>query len=241
MGRRYGQALLLRTVWTCILFCPKKTQNQMVMLDVGQGMAFICKVVPAIIFYRWGSTDVTKVGTYRILPFLKYHGIRKIDYWFVSHTDRIISTACRSVWRVVMRSSTWSLLRRKKGGGGRWGCHGETDTDGKKSRKPDPLYGSGRSADQRRPETAMCRTDSGDRQGFCRGLQCHEPLSFIDLWRFSRTFTGDIAMDQEASLVAEVQSALGENGTLAFLKVAHHGSKYSSGEDFWMPWHRRLP
>lgn len=39
-------------------------------------------------------------------------------------------------------------------------------------------------------------------------------------------------MDQEASLVAEVQSALGENGTLAFLKVAHHGSKYSSGEDF---------
>lgn len=39
-------------------------------------------------------------------------------------------------------------------------------------------------------------------------------------------------MDQEASLVAEVQSALGENGTLVFLKVAHHGSKYSSGEDF---------
>lgn len=49
---------------------------------------------------------------------------------------------------------------------------------------------------------------------------------------FQGLFTGDIAMEQEASLVAEVQSALEENGTLAFLKVAHHGSKYSSGEDF---------
>ena len=38
-------------------------------------------------FIDGGSTDVTAVGTYRILPFFKVRGIRKIDYWFVSHCD----------------------------------------------------------------------------------------------------------------------------------------------------------
>jgi beta-lactamase superfamily II metal-dependent hydrolase len=38
-------------------------------------------------FFDGGSTDVSKVGTYRMLPFLKAKGVKKIDYWIVSHTD----------------------------------------------------------------------------------------------------------------------------------------------------------
>ena len=34
-----------------------------------------------------GSSDVKNVGTYRILPFLKSKAVRKVSYWFVSHTD----------------------------------------------------------------------------------------------------------------------------------------------------------
>ena len=38
-------------------------------------------------FVDGGSTDIKNVGQYRILPFLKAKGVRKISCWFVSHTD----------------------------------------------------------------------------------------------------------------------------------------------------------
>lgn len=58
------------------------------MLDVGQGDGIFLRTKDEIIcFVDGGSTDVSKVGTYRILPFLKAKGVKKVDYWFVSHLD----------------------------------------------------------------------------------------------------------------------------------------------------------
>ena len=59
---------------------------EMDMVDVGQGDG-IFVAGDNNYFFDGGSTDVKNVGTYRILPFLKYKGIRHIDYWFVSHVD----------------------------------------------------------------------------------------------------------------------------------------------------------
>lgn len=57
-------------------------------LDVGQGDASFFRTSSGVTaFVDGGSTDVSKVGEYRILPFLKAKGIRQIDFWFVSHTD----------------------------------------------------------------------------------------------------------------------------------------------------------
>ena len=56
------------------------------MVDVGQGDGILV-VGDNNYFFDGGSTDVKNVGTYRILPFLKYKGIDHIDYWFVSHAD----------------------------------------------------------------------------------------------------------------------------------------------------------
>lgn len=59
---------------------------EMDMVDVGQGDG-IFVAGDNNYFFDGGSTDVKNVGTYRILPFLKYKGIDHIDYWFVSHVD----------------------------------------------------------------------------------------------------------------------------------------------------------
>ncbi|MBQ9392109.1 MAG: ComEC/Rec2 family competence protein [Lachnospiraceae bacterium] len=59
---------------------------EMDMVDVGQGDG-IFVAGDNNYFFDGGSTDVKNVGTYRILPFLKYKGIAHIDYWFVSHVD----------------------------------------------------------------------------------------------------------------------------------------------------------
>lgn len=57
-------------------------------LDVGQGDASMLRTDDGTVcFIDGGSTDVSGVGTYRLLPFLKSKGIRKVDYWILSHLD----------------------------------------------------------------------------------------------------------------------------------------------------------
>lgn len=71
-----------------LFFGSKQNRFEIDILDVGQGDGiYISTGDHTSVFIDGGSTDVSKAGTYRILPFLKCRGIRKIDYWFVSHCD----------------------------------------------------------------------------------------------------------------------------------------------------------
>jgi competence protein ComEC len=57
-------------------------------LDVGQGDA-IFLATPDRHYYMFdgGSSSVSEVGLYRVLPFLKAQGVSRIDGWFLSHPD----------------------------------------------------------------------------------------------------------------------------------------------------------
>ncbi len=79
----------LAVVITSMLFITNNyncDEFEMDMIDVGQGDGILV-AGDNNYFFDGGSTDVKNVGTYRILPFLKYKGISHIDYWFVSHVD----------------------------------------------------------------------------------------------------------------------------------------------------------
>ncbi len=57
-------------------------------LDVGQGDgAFLRTSEGVTCFVDGGSTDISGVGSGRMLPFLKSKGVRRIDYWLLSHLD----------------------------------------------------------------------------------------------------------------------------------------------------------
>ena len=71
-----------------LLVFPQKQPQEIVVLDVGQGDGtFLRTKEKAAVFVDGGSSNIKSVGTYRILPFLKAKGVRKIDYWLVSHGD----------------------------------------------------------------------------------------------------------------------------------------------------------
>jgi competence protein ComEC len=87
--RMYG---IHRLVWlVCIfllLFVRLPHQTRIDVLDVGQGDGICVQLSSGQNFFvDGGSSDVSKVGQYRILPYLKYNGIGQIDCWFVSHLD----------------------------------------------------------------------------------------------------------------------------------------------------------
>lgn len=72
-----------------VIYKPSVNKLQITMIDVGQGDGiFIQTETGTNILIDGGSTDIKQVGKYRILPFLKYRGIRKIDYMIMTHADK---------------------------------------------------------------------------------------------------------------------------------------------------------
>lgn len=72
----------------CCLLFPATTAFELDILDVGQGDGIYLSTGDGTsVFIDGGSSNIANVGQYRILPFLKYRGIRQMDYWFVSHCD----------------------------------------------------------------------------------------------------------------------------------------------------------
>ena len=58
------------------------------MLDVGQGDGLFLRTEGGTAcLIDGGSSDIKQVGRYRILPFLKERGVGRLDYVLVTHTD----------------------------------------------------------------------------------------------------------------------------------------------------------
>lgn len=71
------------------LFLPVPKQAEVTVLDVGQGDGIYIHTSDGIdMMIDGGSTDVAKVGIYRIAPFLKSQKVAAVDYWFLSHLDQ---------------------------------------------------------------------------------------------------------------------------------------------------------
>lgn len=72
-----------------IVLMPSKKEFKISFLDVGQGDCILVETKEGQIFlFDGGSSSKMKVGTNIIIPFLKYYGIGKIDAIFISHPDK---------------------------------------------------------------------------------------------------------------------------------------------------------
>ncbi len=71
-----------------VLFLPKGQRAELIFLDVSQGDgALLFTKSGHVILSDCGSSDVTKVGEYRLLPVVKQRGVLLIDMAVVSHLD----------------------------------------------------------------------------------------------------------------------------------------------------------
>ena len=69
-----------------VIFIPRNPGTRLDMLSVGQGdMIFISDGKGHNCLYDAGSSDIDQVGKYRLLPYLKYNGVKRIDAVFLSH------------------------------------------------------------------------------------------------------------------------------------------------------------
>ncbi len=81
---RYKLALCIGAAF--LLLTVRCRENRVDMLSVGQGDCIVLQDQEGhVILYDGGSSDVKEAGTYRLIPFLKYHGISHVDGIYLSH------------------------------------------------------------------------------------------------------------------------------------------------------------
>lgn len=218
-------------IWiaSLLLLCVKLPWEirDITFLDVGQGDCICIHTGNRSCFLiDGGSSSVSGVGKYRILPFLKACGIQEIKGIFVSHTDLDHISGIQEILESVARKETQIKLERL--------FLSECE---EKKEKLEELEKQG--------EQAGCKAvyikkgtkiREGKVQLEClapdrKDLECNEGSQAFRMTKGSLKvlFTGDIEGEGENELFQEIK-ARGEGYDV--LKVAHHGSKNSTKEEF---------
>ena len=190
-------------------------------LSVGQGACNVIygKDVP-IIVVDGGSTDVNDVGKYRIIPFLLYKGIDTIDYVFVTHNDddhingikELLGSSngikINHLFLSEYDEDIYELAKERK-------------TKVNIMQKGDQIVAGETKIEILNPDRKSGFKDSNDNSLVIK-VMCDD---------FDMLFTGDISTLTENYMLSDYQySKALEN--IDFMTVPHHGSKYSSCEQF---------
>lgn len=195
---------------------------QITFLDVGQGDG-ICMELPdgRVYLMDGGSSDVSKVGNYRLVPFLKAKGIRKIDAVFLSHGDTDHINGIEELLEEKQISVDCVCLPA--------GAEQEEFAEIK---------------DLARARNISVRTiqagDFWENNG--TKFWCLNPADvtesgnaasvvlYMEYQNFSMLLTGDLEGEGEKSVAALLRTNAITG--ISVLKVAHHGSKNSTKEEF---------
>lgn len=212
-------------IFTIVLFIPFSGKNPWItFLDVGQGDAVVMGCGrKQVCLVDGGSTNVKGVGTYRILPFLKYKGISQVDYWFVSHGDEDHYNGLIE----VLEKQRLEHIRVK------------TLVLPKLSFEDEALDELCRIAISNGTDVFYMEPGQSIRESY--ELSCISPdsgyvtddknsASMVLCWKYGKVsglLTGDLDISGEEYLLKK-----GGISDVDFLKAGHHGSKGSTGEDF---------
>ena len=214
-------------------------------LDVGQGdCIYIRSESGKSYLVDGGSTSKSKVGEYQITPFLKCKGVSSLEAVFVTHGDKDhysgIEELLENTKADRIRIERLVLPVTEKGQGEtEEGCgrlkqlawqqgidvvyikSGDLITDGKlKLECLNPSVDSVESEGT----FGMTGQESEDKNE-------QSIVLYLTYGKFSALFTGDVTGEPEQNVSGVMKRKLGGK-SLTVLKVAHHGSMYSTDEAF---------
>ena len=218
-------------LWLMVAFCLLNVRayekNQIAFLSVGQGDALVlmnqrgeCVTIDG------GSSSESNVGEYTLIPYLQYYGIDTISYAFITHLDEDHYSAI-----VEMMEDPQCEIRLK--------CLVMSSQMQKLADEEQIAYILRLAKES---DTKVVWISEGSELRFgdfsCRCVWPGESEQLDDINAGSLVFevafdgmtgllTGDISEAEEKKLTDELCYT-----SYDFLKAAHHGSKYSSSEDF---------
>lgn len=225
--RAAGTALVL-LCWlsgTLSLCCRSHGSLEITCLDVGQGDGAVIRTSKGACFLvDGGSSSQKKVGRYTILPFLKSRGIGRVDAVFVSHTDADHINGIEEIFQMIRTGQTSLRISRLV-------FPGTTAEDPDREKLALLAVQAGTEVsymnvgDQVRAGPVSWQALSPPSKGQTGDINEDSLVLLLEEGGFQGLFTGDIGEERESALAGRLADC-------DFLKVAHHGSRYSTGDGF---------
>ena len=191
------------------------------MIDVGQGDSFFVELPNGeTMLIDCGSSDVGELYIERVEGFLKSHGVRQIDYIMVSHGDE---DHCNALADILGKGSGVEVVLLMLPEVSEDDMLGKLQTLAQASgaevmelKKGEDFSIGEVSFDVLNPIGKVAASDDKNDNSL---------VVILSYGEFDMIFTGDIGTAREAVIASGLREC-------EVLKVAHHGSKYSSGESF---------
>ncbi|MGN0515054.1 MAG: DNA internalization-related competence protein ComEC/Rec2 [Lachnospiraceae bacterium] len=204
----------------CIHF-PKDFQT--VMLDVGQGDCIHITSSGKHLLIDGGSSDVKNVGKYRIIPYLKSQGIDELDYVVMTHGDTDHVNGLLEIMNSSNIKIKYLILPKLDAGTENYEM---VKNEAFKNNIQVAYILAGMEFNCGNVSLKCLHPSSGYKYSSENEYSVVLKASYGE---FDMLFTGDLDDVAEQHLL--LHSAFDD---IELLKVAHHGSKYSTSNDFLM-------
>lgn len=198
-------------------------------LDVGQGDAIVIRLDGR---HTWlldaGSTDEKNVGTYRVLPYLKSQGIGVLEGIFVTHSDEDHVNGVRELLELSAGRQTAVRIRNlflpvwMKGSE----CARELERLAERCATAVCYVKKGDVLEGNKLRMEILHPDAGD---YREQPNAGSVVISLQYGEFDALLTGDLEESGEEEVCDHLQQ---QGRTYEYLKVAHHGSKNSTLQEF---------
>ncbi len=194
------------------------------MLDVGQGdSVFIHTETGRDFLFDAGSGNIKNVYSKRVEPFLKYRGVKKIDAVFISHTDDDhVNAVTDMIEKNDIRISNIVLPDIKD----EFKNEAYREIERESGNKGIKVLYASAGFEIKEEEYSVSCLFPGKKESFT-DINSLSGVFRFEYKGFSLLLTGDITEETEQKLLRDRVI-----GPATVLKVAHHGSNYSSCEEF---------
>ena len=228
MGVKWGKkAASVALVILAVVFLGYHSRNGLTItcLDIGQGDCCVLKMPGGENFLiDGGSSNKKNTAVYQILPYLKNQGIAILDGIFVSHTDQDHISGIEELLELCAQKLTTVRVKNL--------ILPDWDTTGGEYEKLKMLAEQTGIRVQTVREGNLLKTKEAQieilaPENGADGSDTNEDgmVMKVHFGKFRGLFTGDIGAETEKKLLDSMED-------VDFLKVAHHGSKYSTCQGF---------
>lgn len=227
-GVKWGKkAASVALVIFAVVFLGYHSRNGLAItcLDIGQGDCCVLKMPEGENFLiDGGSSNKKNTAVYQILPYLKNQGIAILDGIFVSHTDQDHISGIEELLELCAQKLTTVRVKNL--------ILPDWDTTGGEYEKLKMLAEQTGIRVQTVREGNLLKTKEAQieilaPENGADGSDTNEDgmVMKVHFGKFRGLFTGDIGAETEKKLLDSMED-------VDFLKVAHHGSKYSTCQGF---------
>lgn len=212
---------------------PYSKELEITFLDVGQGDGVVMNLPGDITFLiDGGSTNISDLGKYRIEPYLKYKGITSIDYAVITHVDKDHISGVMELMGSMKEDNTKDKLIKNL-----VLPYINSSDEAYESlitlagRKGIPVLVI-KKGDVFNIGEISIRCLHPTKEFIATSRNAYSTVLSLTYKEFDLLLTGDLEKDGEILVTDELMNDIYGKKDYEVLKVAHHGSKFSSYKEF---------